>query len=122
LVRGFTQEEVASKLCLSLKAYQNIEHGITKIDLERIKQLAAIFDISENDLIGDSELKIRFEEVSIYSKEKDLLYNKLNSAEFETYNLLLKEKDNEIIFLQALLNKLLTEKVTPKNCDSSINS
>jgi transcriptional regulator with XRE-family HTH domain len=107
---------------LSLKAYQNIEHGITKIDLERIKQLAAIFDISENDLIGDSELKIRFEEVSIYSKEKDLLYNKLNSAEFETYNLLLKEKDNEIIFLQALLNKLLTEKVTPKNCDSSINS
>jgi hypothetical protein len=24
--------------------------------------------------------------------------------------------------LQALLNKLLTEKVTPKNCDSSINS
>jgi transcriptional regulator with XRE-family HTH domain len=52
LLSGFTQEEVASKLFLSLKAYQNLEHGITKIDLERIKQLATIFEISENDLLN----------------------------------------------------------------------
>lgn len=41
--RGLTQEEVASKLFLSLKAYQNIEHGVTKLDFERIKKLTDIF-------------------------------------------------------------------------------
>lgn len=41
--RGLTQEEVASKLFLSLKAYQNIEHGVTILDFERIKKLTDIF-------------------------------------------------------------------------------
>lgn len=106
LAKGLTQEKVATKLFLSLKAYQNIEHGITKIDLERIKQLADIFEISMDELINSTEFKIRFEA----SKHREKLADgkdlnvPMNS---EIYNLLLKEKDNEITFLKELLNKFI---------------
>ena len=106
LAKGLTQEKVATKLFLSLKAYQNIEHGITKIDLERIKQLADIFEITMDKLINSAEFKIRFEA----SKHREKLADgkdlnvPMNS---EIYNLLLKEKDNEITFLKELLNKFI---------------
>ena len=106
LAKGLTQEKVATKLFLSLKAYQNIEHGITKIDLERIKQLADIFEITMDELINSAEFKIRFEA----SKHREKLADgkdlnvPMNS---EIYNLLLKEKDNEITFLKELLNKFI---------------
>ncbi len=59
--RGLTQEEVASKLFLSLKAYQNIEHGVTKLDFERIKKLTDIFLVTITDLIDNSEIKLHFD-------------------------------------------------------------
>lgn len=104
--KGFTQEDVASKLFLSLKAYQNIEHGITKLDLERIQKLASIFSITISELINTSEIKLQFHETT--ASESNL--REINSflkypADLDNCHLLLKEKDNEIAFLKMLLNK-----------------
>ena len=104
--KGLTQEEVASKLYLSVKAYQNVEHGVTRLDVERMKQLADIFEINAIDLIDEADLEIKFERIA---KNKTEVHNNANyTIDSETYMLLLKEKDNEIAFLRELLDKLLS--------------
>lgn len=50
--RGITQEDMADKLFLSLRAYQKIESGQTKLDTERLEQIAAVLDISVSDLVN----------------------------------------------------------------------
>ena len=100
-----TQEEVASRLFLSLKAYQNIEYGITKLDLERIKQLADIFKVNVADLTNSAELKIKFEESKTQTDHSKVLNGENSFPDLEVYKQLLKEKDNEISFLRKLLIK-----------------
>jgi transcriptional regulator with XRE-family HTH domain len=100
-----TQEEVASRLFLSLKAYQNIEHGVTKLDLERIKQLADIFKVDVADLTNSFELKIKFEEPKTGVDHSKVSNGENGFPDLEMYKQLLKEKDNEISFLRKLLIK-----------------
>lgn len=104
--RGFTQEEVATKLFLSLKAYQNIEHGITKLDLERIEKLAAIFSITISELINTSEIKLHFDKARIAENDLPKTHREIRyPMDLEDCHLLLKERDNEICFLKMLLSK-----------------
>lgn len=47
-----SQKEIAKKLFITQSAYCKIEKGITKVDFERILQLAVIFKIDPSVLIG----------------------------------------------------------------------
>jgi transcriptional regulator with XRE-family HTH domain len=51
-IRLLTQPQMAEKLNISLKAYQNFENGVTKIDLERLQEVAKILEVSIDDLIN----------------------------------------------------------------------
>ena len=44
------QEEIAEKLNISPQAYSKIERGETKLDMERLEQLANIFEMSVEDI------------------------------------------------------------------------
>ena len=50
--KGFTQMDLADRLHLSLKAYQKIERGITRLDIERLESIAGILEVSVADLIN----------------------------------------------------------------------
>ena len=52
-----SQADLAERLHISIKAYQNIENGVTKLDLGRLMQIAAIFDINLQDLLFPSEFQ-----------------------------------------------------------------
>lgn len=50
--KGYTQSEMANRLHLSSKAYQKIENGATKLDVDRLTQIAMILEVSLIDLIN----------------------------------------------------------------------
>lgn len=49
--KGWSQEETASQLGISIPAYSKIETGVTDINLSRIRQIAQLFNLSEIDLL-----------------------------------------------------------------------
>lgn len=112
---GITQQEMADKLHIHVKTWQKIENGITRLDLERLKQIANVYDIPVEDLINTDD--------SIYISEiKDNKVGFNNSyvtiqdkSENETklYEKLLEEKDR-MIDMQSKLIAELEEKLRNK--------
>ena len=54
-LRSLTQEEVSQQLGISAQAYSKIENGDTKIDVERLYQLAGIFGMEVRDVLEWAE-------------------------------------------------------------------
>lgn len=53
----YTQGDVASKLGVSQSAVYNWERGIRKPKIEQLLLLAQLFNVTVEDLLGDSEIK-----------------------------------------------------------------
>jgi Uncharacterized protein conserved in bacteria len=51
-LKGFTQEEVASKLNMKRRSYANLENNTTKVDVFRMKQIAKIYGIEVDEIIN----------------------------------------------------------------------
>ena len=56
LVKNYTQEYLAAKLCISQNAYSKIELGYTKITVERLFQIAAILEADVHELINTEKV------------------------------------------------------------------
>jgi transcriptional regulator with XRE-family HTH domain len=61
--KNMSQENVAKALEITVGAYSKLERGVTRLNLDRIDQLARIFDIELNDFIryvnGESDTSER---------------------------------------------------------------
>jgi transcriptional regulator with XRE-family HTH domain len=84
-LRGWSQEEVADKLNISLPAYSKIERNKTDVSFSRLNQVADVLKITLIDLLSLSP----------------------NGSEQFNLQKLLAEKENEIIKLQSKLIELL---------------
>lgn len=51
----FTQEEMAEKLGISVNGYSKLERGISKFSLEKLEQIANIFNINVSELYSAKE-------------------------------------------------------------------
>lgn len=116
---GLTQQEMADKLNMHLKTWQKIENGVTKLDIDRVKQIAEILDTTIEDLINAEE-GVYINEI----KNNDVGFNNSSitiqhksEIEVQLFERLLKEKDSKITDLQTeisrlwdLLNRLSPEK------------
>jgi transcriptional regulator with XRE-family HTH domain len=80
--KGWSQEDVAKQLDISIPAFSKIETGFTDINLSRLEQVAAIFEISVVQLLtlndGNQEQSIN---------TLDTLNKKLLSREAEVIDL-----------------------------------
>jgi len=56
--RGWTQEDVAEKLELSLNAYGEIERGNSDIRLSRLDQILDLFGVDLSELLGVTEKNV----------------------------------------------------------------
>ncbi|KKO90954.1 MULTISPECIES: helix-turn-helix domain-containing protein [Sphingobacterium] len=70
-----SQRAMAEQLYISLKAYQNLEIGTTKIDIERLQQIADILNTDMNSLINSPTAQLKQEKLPL-AKEKQLLRDK----------------------------------------------
>ncbi|MGF7040337.1 helix-turn-helix domain-containing protein [Mucilaginibacter lappiensis] len=97
--KGWSQENVAKQLDISIPAFSKIETGFTDINLSRLEQVAAIFEISVIQLLtlndGNQEQS---------TNALDTLNKKLLSREAEVIDL-----QKKVI---ALFEELRESKVT----------
>ena len=115
--KDWSQEQMAEKLNMSLNGYAKIERGESKIYLDKLEQIAQVFDIDVIELMqsdgknicfqiesplgsvyqggGETQMLIEIERLKLalsHANEKENLLNRL-----------LEQKDNEIIALKGLL-------------------
>ncbi len=81
--RGWSQEDVAKRLDISIPAFSKIETGITDINLSRLEQISILFDMTVVQLLtfNDSEQEQK------YNSELDNVSKKLNDRESEVIDL-----------------------------------
>ena len=117
--KDWSQEQMAEKLNMSLNGYAKIERGESKIYLDKLEQIAQVFDIDIVELMqsdgknicfqiesplgsvyqggGETQLSIEIERLKLalsHASEKEELLKKL-----------LEQKDREIQMLNNLLRK-----------------
>jgi transcriptional regulator with XRE-family HTH domain len=56
-LKGWTQEQIAEKLNMSISGYSNIERGGTNIQFTRLEQIAKILEMKLSELIDLEEKK-----------------------------------------------------------------
>ena len=122
--KDWSQEQMAEKLNMSLNGYAKIERGESKIYLDKLEQIAQVFDIDVVELMqsdgknicfqiesplgsiyqggGETQLLIEVERLKLalsHANEKEELLRKL-----------LKQKDGEIQSLRNLIQKISDKK------------
>jgi transcriptional regulator with XRE-family HTH domain len=50
-MRGLRQQDLADKLNMNIRTYQNLEGGVTRLDIERLEQIAKVLDTSMEELL-----------------------------------------------------------------------
>jgi len=73
--RGLSQAEMADALHIALKTYQNIEGGITRIDIDRLGQIAKVLGVALHELVGKDEATQ--EDIARFVSEEKALYRKI---------------------------------------------
>lgn len=117
--KGLRQQDLADKLSVSLRSYQSLENGETKLDLERLGQIARLLETTAEELLKGEGMLVHQEikdggsscgfsttgNVYNYSIEKDVLDKLLSSKDSEIQSL----KD-ENKFLREKIDQLIMKK------------
>src|SRR3954465_9830929 len=80
---GWSQEDVANRLGISIPAFSKIETGVTDINLSRLEQIANIFEVSVVNLLSLEYTA----EPSTQDLSLGIIQKKLNERETEITNL-----------------------------------
>ena len=96
--RGLSQANMAEVLHVALKTYQNIEAGITRIDIDRLGQIANILKVGMHDLL-DKETPPPQEDLIRFINEEKVLYDKIISDK-EAY---IAQLEDSIRFYREIL-------------------
>jgi len=116
-IKGLRQQDMADRLSMSLRSYQNLESGETKLDVERLDRIAGILETTLEELLrpegyyihqeikdGGSGPGVNFGNDNIYNYgiQKELVDQLLEAKEGEIQ--LLKE---EVRYLKEKIDQLL---------------
>ena len=92
--KGWSQEDVAKRLDISIPAFSKIETGITDINLSRLEQIATLFEMAVVQLLTFNEVD-----------QQDQKF----ISELETVNKRLLDRESEVIELQKKVIELFEE-------------
>lgn len=105
-INQWSQEEMAEKLAMSPTGYAKIEHGKTNITLDKLKQIAQIFNIDLVELITSQERSFFFSIGDNTNNHNYVGINEMVAMENEKLKLLLAAKENEIQALKEIIQLL----------------
>lgn len=71
--KGYTQEEIATKLNISRQSVSKWENGINEPDIETLKKICIIFNCSISDLIDDDKEVTNSKDKNLVSKIDNLI-------------------------------------------------
>ena len=112
-INQWSQEEMAEKLSMSPNGYAKIERGQSSINLDKLQQIANVFNIDMGELITSQD-KSFFFSIGDYSNNNSYFgasnmlaaeNEKLNSL-LEMKDILLAQKDAEIVALKEIIELL----------------
>lgn len=99
-VKGWTQEEMAEQLVMSINGYSKIERGETAISVTKLDKLASIFGVESQDFFNfDGKVILNLVNFNDQSKNKILTQNNAVNCQYELEKayLLIEQKNKEII-------------------------
>ena len=114
-VRNWTQEKMAEKLGISHNGYAKIERGETKLYLEKLNQIAQIFNINLSDLVSDNDKNVFFFLNETHDQTSANYYGSDTSSRIELEKLkmtvrhqeeIIAQKDKEIAAQQEIITLL----------------
>jgi transcriptional regulator with XRE-family HTH domain len=91
--KGWSQEDVAKRLDISIPAFSKIETGITDINLSRLEQIATLFEMRVVQLLTFNESE----------------HDQKIITELENVHKRLNDRENEVIELQKKVIELFEE-------------
>jgi len=91
--KGWSQEDVSKQLDISIPAFSKIETGITDVNLSRLEQISALFDMSVVQLLTYNDP----EQETKYVSDLEVATKKLH------------ERNSEVIDLQRKVIELYEE-------------
>ncbi|EIC28951.1 MULTISPECIES: helix-turn-helix domain-containing protein [Methylomicrobium] len=110
-LKGWSQEEAASKLEMSPNGYGSIERGETDVNLSRLEQIAALFGIKLADLFELNEKNV----FNLAGSNNDQSHWHIGvcspefmqlKVELEKLQLLVEQKDKEVAYLKEIIDLL----------------
>jgi transcriptional regulator with XRE-family HTH domain len=75
---GWSQEDIANRLGISIPAFSKIETGVTDVNLSRLEQIANIYEVSVVQL-----LTVDNEQVEMVPSHLNVIQKKLSDRETE---------------------------------------
>jgi transcriptional regulator with XRE-family HTH domain len=108
-IKGLRQQDLADKMSMSLRSYQSLENGETKLDLERLEQIAKILETSMEELLQQEGVVIHQEinEASGTGSGTGIFNN--YGIEKEVVDMIVEAKDSEINSLKEEIKSLQEE-------------
>ena len=109
--KNFTQEWVAAQLDISTRQYAKIEHGETKLNLDRLEQLLRIFETTLEDFFVSDAMVINVQGSGKYSVNGGYIVQQNDIHAFlaavrEPYEKMIAERDERIKALEATILQL----------------
>ncbi|EIJ44169.1 putative transcription factor, MBF1 like protein [Beggiatoa alba B18LD] len=108
-LKGWSQEEMAEKLSMSVSGYAKIERGATDITMSRLKSISEVLGVQLQDLFSQSgKVLINLGEIhglnysyidtcNITESEKELAHK------IESLELIVKQQTKEIDYLKNII-------------------
>jgi transcriptional regulator with XRE-family HTH domain len=116
-LKGLRQQDMADKLCMNVRSYQNLESGNTRLDIERLEQIAGVLETSIEELLKSEGFYI-YQEIKESSGSGVRYFGSENTyhdgVDKEIVNKLLEVKDaenqslkDEIRYLKEKVDELM---------------
>ncbi|MEK8022103.1 MAG: helix-turn-helix transcriptional regulator [Candidatus Parabeggiatoa sp.] len=107
--KGWSQEEIAHRLNMSVSGYGSIERGETDVNLSRLEKIAKVFEIDLSELFNLNEKNIfvgdnnqHISQINSSSNAKELQH------QLEKYHLIIEQQNKEIEWLKQQNTDLRT--------------
>jgi transcriptional regulator with XRE-family HTH domain len=97
--KGFSQEDMANKLCISQSAYAKLESGKTYTWATHLEKLCEIFEVNPQDIVRQEQVVINQHQQGGNSNNAYII-NQLSEKLIEQYEKHLADKDEIIALLK----------------------
>lgn len=115
--KGYSQEDLAHELDVSRQAVYKWESGESTPELDKIKKMSMLFDISFDDLLND-EVDITVEVKKEKTKKQEFKYRKVFRTN-ENFNTDAIELEHNYLYLDPSKNRYSYE-IKPDGIDASV--
>ena len=90
--QGWSQEDVADRLGISIPAFSKIETGVTDINLSRLEQIANVFEVNVVYLLAMDISEVELEPSNLSIAQKKLIDREAEIATLQRKVILLYEE------------------------------